>query len=99
MTKNPDGTVTLTAEEAAQYLNLRIRRFLDAKTPNSRSGESTEGTWRAWLRNCLIAVVNEGEDFSGKRPLGNSDWFGDLDDALKEYALTIEDVIWSVFAE
>jgi hypothetical protein len=39
-------------------------------------------TVRKFLRDCLVALVEEGESFSGKRPLGNSDWNDELCVAL-----------------
>jgi hypothetical protein len=35
-------------------------------------------TIRTWLQETLLALWREREDFSGKRPLGNSDWDGDV---------------------
>jgi len=39
-------------------------------------------TVREYLRMLLMAVWNEGEGFSGKRPFGNSGWEGDIFDPL-----------------
>lgn len=35
-------------------------------------------TIREYLRMLLMAVWDEGEEFSGKRPFGNSDWENDI---------------------
>ena len=37
---------------------------------------------REYLRMLLVSVWDEGEEFSGKRPFGNSDWECDIYDAL-----------------
>ena len=35
-------------------------------------------TIREWLQEILLQLIEEGEAFSGKRPLGNSDWLRDV---------------------
>lgn len=93
MTTNEDGTVTLSKTEAEQYEHLRVQAFLNSRTPISRSGECSDPTWRGWLRACLGALISEGEGFSGKRPLGNSGWLGDLFECLEEYGLTVNQLL------
>jgi hypothetical protein len=39
-------------------------------------------TIRGYLKACLTAFWQEGEGFSGKRPLGNSDWYCQVVNAL-----------------
>lgn len=36
----------------------------------------------AYLAEILCALLDETSDFSAKRPLGNSDWDGNIEDAL-----------------
>lgn len=45
---------------------------------NDANAETVRGYFKALLRQILI----EDEGFSGKRPFGNSGWFGDLEAAL-----------------
>ena len=40
-------------------------------------------TLRQWLEKVLLALWEEGEGFSGKRPLGDSGWWGGIVDALE----------------
>lgn len=39
-------------------------------------------TVREFLKACLSALIDEGEAFSGKRPLGNSGWEAELAHAI-----------------
>lgn len=41
-------------------------------------------TIRSFLRSLLETLWEEGEQFSGKRPLGDSDWQSPVDQALVE---------------
>lgn len=97
MTKHPDGTVTLSKDEARHYDFLRVGAFLGSNTPEGRSGECDDPTWRGWLRACFLAVLSEGEGFSGKRPLGNSGWQMDLSDALEAHKVHLQDVLDVLF--
>ena len=99
MTTNEDGTVTLSKTEAKQYERLRVQAFLNSRTPISRSGECSDPTWLGWLRACLSALISEGEGFSGKRPLGNSGWLGDLFECLEEYGLTVDQLLSAMFEQ
>ena len=42
------------------------------------TGADNQASWRDWITEILITLVDEGEGFSGKRPLGNSGWEYDL---------------------
>ncbi len=53
----------------------RIQDFL-----NSENSEC--GTWRNWIKEVLLTLEKEDECFSGKRPLGNSDWWHELSESL-----------------
>lgn len=99
MTTNEDGTVTLSKTEAENYERLRVQAFLNSHTPISRSGECSDPTWRGWLRACFWALFDEGEGFSGKRPLGNSGWLGDLIECLEGYGLTIDTLLSAMFEQ
>lgn len=48
--------------------------------PEVNDAEAT--TVRSYLKACLAALIQEGEGFSGKRPLGNSHWQAQLAEAL-----------------
>ncbi len=99
MTTNEDGTVTLSKTEAEKYEQLRVQAFLNSRTPVGRSGECSDPTWRGWLRACLWELCDKGEGFSGKRPLGNSGWLGDLIECLEEYGLTVDQVLSALFKQ
>lgn len=45
----------------------------------------------AYLAEILITLLREGAGFSGKRPLGNSDWDYSIDEALKDLDLSERD--------
>lgn len=44
-------------------------------------------TVKDWLKEILLTLLEEREGFSGKRPLGNSNWTGDLEKALVEHKI------------
>lgn len=46
--------------------------------PMDPANDARAGTVREYLAGLLQALWTEGEGFSGKRPLGNSDWQYDL---------------------
>lgn len=50
-----------------------------------------EMTIKEFLKTCLIKLWQEGEGFSGKRPLGNSGWYYDV-----IYALARNNILKSV---
>jgi hypothetical protein len=65
----------------------RFRYFMTGKQilalkmgPNDADAE----TVRDYLKALLSKVVEEGEEFSGKRPFGNSGWEDDLRDAIRD---------------
>lgn len=47
-------------------------------------------TLRDWLQEVLLTFWREGDGFSGKRPLGESQWYSGIADALE--AAGFEDV-------
>lgn len=49
-----------------------------------RPNDSGADTIRGYLKALLVALWEQGESFSGKRPLGNSCWEGDLELPLVE---------------
>jgi hypothetical protein len=51
------------------------------------SNDAGTTTIRAYLVELLAALWNQGEQFSGKRPLGNSGWRYDLYEALGQAGL------------
>ena len=79
---------------------LALRVLDTALDPDNDAGA---GTVRDYLTKLLLTLWDEGEGFSGKRPLGNSGWEGDLigplirdgliDGALDEYGY-IEEADW-----
>lgn len=60
-------------------IDINIQELLDTEIQDNDSGASTI---RCYLKALLFALWEEGEDFSGKRPFGNSCWDGDLAFAL-----------------
>lgn len=44
-------------------------------------------TIRGYFKEQLSTLWREGESFSGKRPLGNSDWMNDMATCLFKYEL------------
>lgn len=44
-------------------------------------------------------MFEEGEMFRGKAPLGTSGWDAQLEDDLKKFDITTEDLTWYLFAE
>lgn len=51
---------------------------MDGKEALTRRLLDDNVTVRDFLLNCLVKLIEEGETFSGKRPLGNSDWMQQL---------------------
>jgi len=49
-------------------------------------------TVREWLISALGYLLDEREGFSGKRPMGNSDWGHYIDEAFKKHDVTSDDV-------
>ena len=47
-----------------------------------QENDANAKTIKGYLKSLLCEVINEQEGFSGKRPFGNSGWFGELDEAL-----------------
>lgn len=45
--------------------------------------EGEDRTLRSWLKDALMELWVEGDSFSGKRPLGNSGWYGSICDGLE----------------
>lgn len=52
-----------------------------------QENDSCAHTVKDYLKALLIAVWDEGESFSGKRPFGNSGWDSDILDALVDAGL------------
>lgn len=50
-------------------------------------------TVREWLRDALYALLTETEGFSGKRPLGNSGWYFEIEEALAKHGVTITELL------
>lgn len=51
---------------------------MDGKEALTRRLPDDNVTVRDFLLDCLVRLIEEGEGFSGKRPLGNSDWMQQL---------------------
>lgn len=58
----------VTVLDPKAILDLELGRFHDAQG----------STIRDYMKEMLTALISEGEGFSGKRPLGNSDWLAQL---------------------
>lgn len=63
-------------------------------------GENDAGaeTVRDYLKALLAALWNEGEGFSGKRPLGNSGWEHELLVPLEDFETTeqsADEMVWA----
>lgn len=58
---------------------LTPRQILDLPMQSNDSGAETI---RGYLLELLLMVWEQGEDFSGKRPFGNSGWEKELYEAL-----------------
>jgi hypothetical protein len=69
----------MTNYDHEHWTDERFREALDVPFHTYDSFES--GTIREWFKALLLALWVEGEEFSGKRPLGNSDW---QDDPVEE---------------
>ncbi len=82
--KRGQGTVTVDENEILAEAERRLsktrektiaQQVLDVELPDNDNGATT-------IRGFLVALAgriwNEGEEFSGKRPFGNSDWDWDL---------------------
>lgn len=50
-----------------------------------------EGTIRDFFRECMVKLWEEGECFSGKRPLGGSGWEGSILEAVMRAGLAKND--------
>ena len=46
------------------------------------SGNLYRWTIREFFRDCLIALMDEVDAFSGKRPICDSDWYCDFEETL-----------------
>lgn len=44
-------------------------------------------TLREWFQRVLLKLIHETEAFSGKRPLGNSDWYFDIASTFVQHRL------------
>lgn len=75
----PEATTATTATtdtaDTADTLNILA-------LPIEQDDVDNTPTLGAYLAELLVALLVEGEGFSSKRPLGNSDWEGYIDDAL-----------------
>lgn len=70
-------------------LNESISNFLNAPcTIWTKKGDSFS-TWRAWFKDAILTLLNEGEGFSGKRPNCDSGWQQRLAAALSTIDPTI----------
>ena len=65
-------------------MTTNIQEVLDCPMQENDSGAYTV---KGYLKALLIAVWDEGESFSGKRPFGNSGWDSDILDALVDAGL------------
>lgn len=75
---------------AKQATNEEIDAFLATKC----SVGGWEGsTWREWLADCLITLLEEGEGFSGKRPNCDSGWELGVIKAFKKVRATSEQIV------
>lgn len=53
--------------------------------------DGIKGTVKDYLKACLGRLIKYGENFDGKRPLGNSDWENNLYDAIVESGLATDE--------
>lgn len=91
---------------------LTPKQILALPMPDTNDADAS--TVGEYLSALLIALIEEGEGFSGKRPIGNSDWQFQLAQPLVEAGLvegeyewydgedgesTLTDVDWEQFNE
>lgn len=62
-------------EAMAPRASDKINKFLDSKYSGY---DGDYPTWRHYIATLLTTLYVENESFSGKRPLGNSGWEGDI---------------------
>lgn len=60
----------------------KIMSFIDILKVPMKENDANAETIGHYLKTLLIAVLEEQEGFSGKRPFGNSGWFRDLVEPL-----------------
>ena len=78
-------------QEAAPIRKVESIKVLSGKEIlelplNAEENDAGAATVREYLVTLLSVLWDEGESFSGKRPLGNSGWEYELLDPLEEYA-------------
>ena len=67
---------------------------MDGREALTRKLPSSNVTVRDFLLDCLVKLVEETENFSGKRPLGNSDWMEQLCIAVGAAEMRGDDDCW-----
>lgn len=68
---------------------MKVKDVLDLEFHDSQA--DTWYTVRGYLQAQLLALWSEADSFSGKRPLGYSDWLGIFDDVFVKNGLLPEE--------
>ena len=66
-------------------INKKTRQ--SARKALAEPGPDGCATVGEWLFACMYNLLYEGEGFSGKRPLGNSDWPHYLREAMEKHGV------------
>ena len=84
--------------------DLTAQSFLEAPCPlrierrrRKARGLAAVVTWRDWLVDTLVTLVDDGEGFDRTSPNGDGGWWEALDGALEEHRATFKEAIAVAF--